>query len=165
MKEIQCSNCGKDANVVRGSYCFIESGLSWVTLQGIELIQCEHCGNEDPIIPRINDLMKTLVVATIAKPYRLTGEEVRFLRKYLRKTAAEMAQLLHVDKTTVSKWENEDDPIGEQSDRLLRVIAVALGDGLKEKIEEVIAMFPQIDSRPQKIGIEINPQDMSHQYT
>jgi transcriptional regulator with XRE-family HTH domain len=109
--------------------------------------------------------MKTLVVATIAKPYRLTGEEVRFLRKYLRKTAAEMAQLLHVDKTTVSKWENEDDPIGEQSDRLLRVIAVALGDGLKEKIEEVIAMFPQIDSRPQKIGIEINPQDMSHQYT
>lgn len=164
MNEIQCSNCGKKANAVRGSYCFIESGLSWVVLQGIELIQCEECGNEDPVIPRINDLMRALVIAIIAKPYRLTGEEVRFLRKYLRKTAAEVAQLLHVDKTTISKWENEEDPIGEQSDRLLRVITLALGDDLKTKMEEMIAMFPRIDSKPQKIGIEINPQDMSHQY-
>ncbi|HEX5876456.1 MAG TPA: hypothetical protein VFY60_17540 [Pyrinomonadaceae bacterium] len=164
MNEIQCSNCGKKANVVRGSYCFIESGLSWVTLQGIELIQCEHCGNEDPIIPRINDLMRALAVALIAKPYRLTGEEVRFLRKYMRKTAAELAQMLHVNKTTVSKWENNEDPIGDQSDRLLRVITVALGDGLLTKIEEVIAMFPHIDNTPQKIGIEIDPRDMSHQY-
>ena len=164
MNEIQCSNCEKKANVVRGSYCFIESGLSGVTLQGVELIQCEHCGNEDPIIPRINDLMRALVVALIAKPYRLTGEEVRFLRKYLRKTAAELAQLLHVNKTTVSKWENDEDPIGEQSERLLRVITVALGDGLIAKIEEVISMFPQIDSRPQKIGIEIDPCEMTHHY-
>ena len=164
MNEIQCSNCGKNANVVRGSYCFIESGLSWVTLHGIELIQCEHCGNEDPIIPRVNDLMRVLAVALIAKPYRLTGEEIRFLRKYMRKTAAEVAQLLHVDKSTISKWENDEDPIGEQSDRLFRVITVALGEGLKEKIEQVIAMFPHIDSKPQKIGIEIDPRSMSHQY-
>ena len=108
--------------------------------------------------------MRALAVALIAKPYRLTGEEVRFLRKYMRKTAAELAQMLHVNKTTVSKWENNEDPIGDQSDRLLRVITVALGDGLLAKIEEVIAMFPQIDNTSQKIGIEIDSRDMSHQY-
>jgi len=116
----ECSNCEKDAKVVRGSYAFKESGLPNVTLQGIELVRCKHCGSEDPIIPRMNDLMRSLMVAVICKPYQLRGEDIRFLRKYLRMTGAEFARLMDVDKTTLSKWENNDDKIGSQSDRLIR---------------------------------------------
>ena len=119
---------------------------------------------KNPHVPRINDLMRLLALAIIAKPYRLRGAEIRFLRKYLRKTGAEMARLLHVTKTTVSKWENDDDQIGEQSDRLLRVFALALGDGLEAKLKELIELFPRIESEPQEIGIEINPVAMSYQY-
>lgn len=164
MNEIQCNNCEGKAKIVRASYHFIESGLDNVVLHGIELIRCEECNTEDPVIPRINDLMRLLAVAIIGKPYRLRGDEIRFLRKYLRKTAAEMARLLHVSKTTISKWENDDDPIGEQSDRLLRVFALALGDGLEAKLKEMIEMFPRIESEAQEIGIEINPAAMSYQY-
>lgn len=163
-EKVQCSNCGKEAKVSRGSYYFIESGLDNVVLQGIELIRCEACDTEDPIIPRINDLMRLLAVAIIGKPYRLRGEEIRFLRKYLRKTGAEMARLLHVTKTTISKWENDDDQIGEQSDRLLRVYALALGEGLEAKLKEMIELFPRIESDAQEVGIEINPAAMSYQY-
>jgi DNA-binding transcriptional regulator YiaG len=164
MKKVQCSNCGTPAKIVRGSYHFIESGLDHVTLQGIELIQCAACENEDPIIPRVNDLMRLLAVAIVGKPYRLRGDEIRYLRKYLHKTGAEIAQLLHVNKTTVSKWENDDDPIGEQSDRLLRVYALALGEGLESKLKGMIEAFPRIESEPQQIGIEIHPTAMSFQY-
>jgi transcriptional regulator with XRE-family HTH domain len=108
--------------------------------------------------------MRLLAVAIIGKPYRLRGDEIRFLRKYLRKTGAEMARLLHVTKTTVSKWENDDDQIGEQSDRLLRVYALALGEGLEAKLKEMIELFPRIESEAQQIGIEINPSAMSYQY-
>ncbi len=76
----------------------------------------------------------------------------------------EFARLLDVDKTTLSKWENNDDLIGPQSDRLIRVLAVGLDEGLKKKIEEVIREFEHIHrSRRRVPTIQINPQKMSYQ--
>jgi DNA-binding transcriptional regulator YiaG len=49
-------------------------------------VLCPKCKSEDPIILNMNGLMRALARAVIEKPYRLTGEEVRFLRKYLRLT-------------------------------------------------------------------------------
>jgi len=169
MSKEKCSNCGKDAKVVRGSYEFSESGLSNVILQGIEIVRCKHCGNEDPIIPRVNDLMRALAIAVICKPYRLQGEDIRFLRKYLRMTGDEFARLMDVDKTTLSKWENNDDPVGSQSDRLIRLTVLGIGEGLQEKLAEVIrSVFPNIrrsrSKTPPRVGIEINPKDLTHQY-
>jgi len=167
--KVECGNCGQSAKVVRGSYAFKESGLSNVTLQGIELIRCGHCGNEDPIIPRVNDLMRLLTVAVICKPFQLRGEDIRFLRKYLRMTGAEFAHLMDVDKTTLSKWENNDDKVGSQSDRLIRLTVLSLGDGLREKLDEVIRqVFPNIRRTGAKtvprVGIEIDPKALTHQY-
>jgi len=161
---MECSNCGHEAKVERGSYQFAESGLSNVVLQGIELVRCDECGNEDPIIPRVNDLMRALALAVIGQPYRLRGEDVRFLRKYLKMTGVELSQLLHVDKTTLSKWETNDDKIGEQSDRLIRAVALALGDGLEEKLEEIIRRFPQISSSHQRVRINLDAQNLSYAY-
>ena len=64
---IRCSNCGAGARVVRGTYRFTESGLENVKLRGIDLIKCPKCKNVDPIIGRLNDLMRLLAVAVIAK--------------------------------------------------------------------------------------------------
>jgi putative zinc finger/helix-turn-helix YgiT family protein len=167
MKKETCSVCEKEARVIRGSYEFKESGLSGVTLQGIEIIACKHCKNEDPIIPRVNDLMRLLAVAVIAKPHRLVGEEVRFIRKYLGMTGDEFSRLLDIDKTSLSKWENNDDPVGATNDRLMRVMALALDPALREKLDEVIrTTFPQLSRKrqPKHVDIEINPADMSYQY-
>lgn len=140
----QCSNCGANARVVRGRYKFVESGLKNVELLGIDVIRCPKCKNVDPIIPNVNDLMRLLAVAVLSKPARLKGAEVRFLRKYLGMTGAEFSKLIHVDKGTLSKWENDEDPIGEQSDRLIRAVTLGLGDGLKERLESIIRMFGEI---------------------
>lgn len=164
VKKIECTNCGADARVVRGSYDFAESGLKRVRLQGIELIVCDHCGTVDPIIPRVNDLMRLLAVAVIAKPYRLTGDEIRFLRKYLRMTGDEFGRLLHINRTNLSKWENDEDRVGAQSDRLVRTIALGLGEGLKGKLEELIRKFPEIQDEPAAVRIDMDPRKMSYQY-
>jgi len=164
MKKAQCSACGGDAEIARGTWNFTQSGLKRVVLDGIEIIRCGNCGNEDPIIPRINDLMKVLAWAVIRKPYRLEGEEVRFLRKYLRMTQDEFSCLLHVDKTTLSKWENNEDPVGDQSDRLIRAIALALGEGLKRGQEEAVREFARIQDLRRPVGIEMNVETMSFHY-
>lgn len=164
MENIECTNCGADARVVRGSYDFVESGLKYVRLQDIELIVCDRCGNIDPIIPRVNDLMRTLAVAVIAKPYRLAGDEIRFLRKYLRMTGDEFARLIHINRTNLSKWENDEHKIGAQSDRLIRAIALSLGEGLKVKLEEVIRKFPEIQDEPAAVRIDVDTEKMSYKY-
>lgn len=164
VRRMACTNCGEDARVVRGSYDFAESGLKHVRLQGIELIVCDHCGNVDPIIPRVNDLMRMLAVAVIAKPYRLAGDEIRFLRKYLRMTGDEFSRLMHVNRTNLSKWENDDDKVGAQSDRLIRAITLSLGEGLKGKLEEVIRKFPEIQDEAVAVRIDIDTEKMSYRY-
>lgn len=160
----QCSACGADAEIARGSYSFRESGLRSVKLLNIDIIRCPRCGNEDPIIPRVNDLMRLLARAVIEKPYRLAGDDVRFLRKYLRMTQQEFAQLLHVDKTHVSKWENDEDQVGPQSDRLIRAVALALGEGLKDDQERVVRKFSAIRNRRKPVKIEMNAETMQFVY-
>ena len=168
MKETQrvteCSACGSPAKVVRGTYRFTESGLPSVVLQGVKLIRCGKCKNVDPIIPRVNHLMRALALAVVSKPYRLRGEDVRFLRKYLRMTNDEFARLIHVDKTNLSKWENNHDKIGPQSDRLIRVMAVWLGEGLKNELDGVIQAFPRIHETRSNVRIELDAAKGSYQY-
>ena len=163
MKTTECSACGAEAKVVRGSYSMAEVGLP-VVLHGIGIIRCKKCGNADPVIPRMNDLMRLLALAVVAKPYRLKGEEIRFLRKYLQMTQDEFSRFLDVDKTTLSKWENNDDRVGDQSDRLIRTLALALGEGLQDKLREVVEMFPKIRKSPKRTRIEIDAEKMSYEY-
>lgn len=164
MKKAECTACGATARAVRGAYRFTECGLRNVELQGVELVRCRKCGNEDVIIPRMNDLMRVLALAVVSRPSRLHGEDVRFLRKYLHMTQAEFAELIHIHKTNLSKWENDEDKIGEQSDRLIRAVVLGLGDGLKEKIEQVLRSFPQIQKRGKRGSIAIDSEDLSYSY-
>jgi YgiT-type zinc finger domain-containing protein len=164
-KEMECSNCGSMAKVTSGSYQFKECGLKNVVLVGIDRIVCTACGNVDPIIPQINELMGVLAVAIISQPYRLRGEDVRFLRKFIGKNGKEFCELLHVDRATLSKWENNEDPIGASNDRLVRAITLALGDGLEKRLEAVVKhVFPNIAEGTSPQEIEIDTDNMSYQY-
>jgi hypothetical protein len=88
-KQRVCRECGGKDNVVRKGHRFIESGLNNVFLKDIEVVVCSGC-NESPRIPNHDDLMRTLAVALVDKPYELAGDEVRFLRKYLGEQASRL---------------------------------------------------------------------------
>ena len=122
-------------------------------------------GDEQVVIPHLDELMRVLAFAVISQPYRLQGEDVRFLRKYLKMTQTELAELMDVDKTTLSKWENNDDRIGDQSDRLVRAVALALGDGLKERMEAIIrSSFPRIHNTKRRPRLECDAEKLSYSY-
>ena len=156
--------CGAPARVVRGRYPFAECGLRNVVLQGVEIARCGKCGNDDVVIPHLNDLMRALAFAVVSQPYRLQGEDVKFLRKYLNMTQAQLAELLDIHKTNLSKWENNEDKIGEQSDRLIRAVALALGVGLKERTEEVIRAFPKIHKSKKRPGLEMDLRSLTFSF-
>ena len=161
-----CDVCGGAAMIERRDYHFREVGLPRVVLLGIDVLHCEQCGDGGPIIPRLNDLMHTLALAVINQPARLAGAEVRFLRKYLGLSGAEFARLLSIDKTTLSKWENDADQAGEQSDRLIRAIVMLTSDELQARRPELVARLRQARKAKLKTNINVpaNAPRLTYQY-
>ena len=158
-----CSNCDKPARRLRRNYLFRESGLSNVVLKDVQVVTCEHCGNEDPIIPRLDELIRVLASATARKPRPLTGEDIRFLRKQMDMNGETFARHLGIDKTTLSKWENNQIAIGANSDRLIRAVALVFGPDSKTEIEKGIRNFAKIEER-EPVRIEIDVRDLVFTY-
>ncbi len=163
MKIAKCSNCGAETRTVRGHYDLDPMGIPAVVVN-MEMAECKQCGNVDPIIAHLDDLMRTVALAVVYNPSKLRGADVRFLRKYIGKTAEEFGKLLNVDKTTVSKWENDRDPVGDQSDRLIMLTVAALGDGFEEKLKAVVENLPQIGTSYRPMNIEVDLDKMSYVY-
>jgi putative transcriptional regulator len=121
----KCRLCGKGEMSTREeNYLYRESGLPNVVLVDVEVRRCSECGHHEVALPRVTELMRTIAHAVILKRARLSGVEVRFLRKYLGWSGADFARHVGVDPSTVSNWENDREPIGPSSDRLLRLMVV-----------------------------------------
>ena len=58
--------------------------------------------------------------------------------------------MLGINKSTLSKWENNEDPVGAQSDRLIRALTVCLSRDLKDSVEALREVFPRIDNKNSK---------------
>ena len=162
----QCSDCGSEALVERGTYRFRESGLDNVVLKGIEIIKCSACGNEEPILPNLDGLLRVIAVAIVTNRLPLTGAEVRYLRKYLGMSGDQFARILHTDKSTLSKWETGAVNIGSKSDLLIRSVALNLGRGLSDEAERVTRNFEHIDEEstaPPK-RIEVDSETLEYEY-
>ena len=119
----KCRQCGKAEMASRTeTYRYRESGLPNVVIEGVEVRRCPACGHHELVLPRVTELHRTIALAVIHKPARLSGPEVRFLRKYLGWSGVDFAEHAGVDPSTVSNWENDKNAIGPSSDRLLRLM-------------------------------------------
>ena len=136
-KQRVCRECGGNARIVRKDYRFSESGLSNVFLRGVEVQVCAKCKSESPRIPNHEDLMRTISVALIDKPFELAGDEVRFLRKYLGEGGIAFAQMLGIDRSHLSRVENGAMAISKQTDRLVRTLALVRDPALLDKLNRL----------------------------
>jgi len=105
----------------RENYLYKECGLSNVTLVGIEVNRCPACGENEAIIPRIEQLHRVIATTIARKMPGITPAEVRFLRKVLGWSGADFAAHMGVSPETVSRWENGAATMGAAAERLLRL--------------------------------------------
>lgn len=118
---MNCIVCGGEMGPpVRANVPY--QSLPGVTLCGVEVRECAECGEQETAIPRIDELDMLLARLVAKRPSRLTGPEVRFLRKVMGWSGRAFAKLIGVAPETVSRWENGHEPIGSMADRLLRVL-------------------------------------------
>jgi putative zinc finger/helix-turn-helix YgiT family protein len=152
----KCRNCGKDEMTARAeTYLYAESGLPNVVLVGVEVRRCPSCGHHELVLPRVTELHRTIAHAVIHKPTRLSGAEVRYLRKYLGWSGADFAGHVGVDPSTVSNWETDKDPIGTSSDRLLRLMVVHGAPVQEYSLDELVKIE---DKRTPPIEVRVAPK-------
>jgi putative zinc finger/helix-turn-helix YgiT family protein len=147
-KNHECTNCGAAVTPGRRSCRYVESGLPNVILQGIEVADCPKCGNSDVMIPRVAKIHRAIAQALANSPARLTGPQLRFLRKHLGLSGEQLGSYLHTDRTKVSKWENGEDRIGPSTDRLIRLLAASLDSELRPGVFAVAEHLPRISDKP-----------------
>jgi len=156
-----CRACAGEMQLVRQDYHFKESGLDNVLLKSIDVLVCQQCGSIVPRIPRLNDLMRTIVVAMIAKPSELEGTEVRFLRKFMDETIEQFAGKLGINRSHLSRIENGSLSISKQTDRLVRTLVMVHKPELLEKLarlgrtEAVLKQLGEIQPQPQRMRIDV----------
>jgi len=85
-------------------------------------------------VERLHDLIFQKI---LMKANPLRGEELRFLRKSLGVRSFQFAKMLNVHPTTLSKWENGDQTIGEAYDKLIRYsVVLTVTNHAKQQVEE-----------------------------
>lgn len=75
-------------------------------------------------IPDAEELAAAVALALCFMPARLTGAEVRFLRRVMGMTGQELATAVEMDPATLSRWETGKQDIGAWADKAVRMAAV-----------------------------------------
>src|SRR5579864_1809887 len=84
-------------------YHFTESGLSNVYLVGVRYSVCSLCGTTTVAFKDFIGLMEHLKQAVIESVEPLTPDQIRFLRRMLRKSSRDFAKLVGVTPEQVSR--------------------------------------------------------------
>lgn len=149
---MNCMQCQHEMDTRKEDFEYGDAGLPGITLVDVEVSRCPHCGEYEVAIPNTEELHRVLAFAMASQKARLSGAEVRFLRKYLGYSGRDFAATIGVDPATVSRWEHEKEPIGPTADRLLRLMAMRQNP-IAEYPTERLAQVAQ--TRPRSLVLRV----------
>ncbi len=117
---MKCWKCNSEMETERENARY--DALPTVMLVDVPVHECRHCGERQTEIPNLEGLNEVLAKHLVELDRHFTGQEVRFLRKYLNKSGRELAETMGVQPETVSRWQNGKATMNEQAERLLRML-------------------------------------------
>jgi len=149
-----CHECNSNMKESQEVYHYTESGLDNVYLGNICMHRCK-CGESFPSIHNIIELNTVIGREIVKKPTSLDGREIVFLRKNVGLNAKTFADYLGIDKSTLSRWENNQQIIAKSNDRFIRLIYATLKGLPGEDIDNLLKEAAK-DFNKSKYGEKIN---------
>ena len=129
---------------MKGCYHYLESGLRSVWLKNGYTTKRDPDYGELVSIHDVDGLHRALG-RTLANKPRLSGSEVRFLRKEMGLSQRGLGDLLGVGDQAVALWE-KNGRVPKTADRMLRLVYLEHVDG-KTPIVETIRRINDLDER------------------
>lgn len=124
----RCSECRKGLlqKTIKPEHEEDLGGIVVRLLNSVQLYKCTNCDYEEVVIPDLEGLAKAVALIRALNPVRLSGSELKFIRKTLDMTQKEFAEKMDLAPETLSRWENNHPGTGEYSEKLLRHNVCAL---------------------------------------
>jgi len=139
-------------------YQYKVCGLDNVWIAGVEPIT-DDAGEIVYSIDNYSGLHQAIARAIVWNRAGMSGKELRFLRTELRMTQDELAQLLHKEALSVSRWERGECPIDPNAETVIRMYAI---EKLKlGKIKDIAELSKLSISGTQSAAIMIDGKDPS----
>ncbi len=95
-------------------------GVVVKVLNAVQVLRCAKCETEMVAIPDMNGLGRATAISRAMNPVRLSGREVKFLRRVLDMTQVEFAKAMDLAPESVSRWETDARGIGGACEKLVR---------------------------------------------
>lgn len=161
----RCHVCGGKVRVKRVPE-FRDDAL--LGLPGVVLVDsvdewtCEACGEGGITIPNLEGLTAAIVTHRVMDPRKLAGGEIRFIRGAMGMESGELAIDIGVRRETLSRWENQKEPIGPASEKLLRMLALYRfgkdAPGVERDEEQALRMkIRAVEAHKKPIGFQLLP--------
>lgn len=96
-----------------------------------------------------DELLHVIALSLIQRRPMLTGREVRFLRRRMDMTQAELAKVLRTDVQTVARWEKGQSKLSGPADELMRLVyLLETGEDIDDEFLEQITDLDAGDTLP-----------------
>ena len=159
----KCYQCGssKIETSVSGTHHYKECGLDDVYLVGIKQHRCKKCGEVFTEFPMVKRIHRLIGERLCQKDNVLSGKEVTFLRKEMRKNGKEFAMMLRTSASHLSRIEHDQKELSGTLDMLVRVLySIYVREGEEVCIgtlDQVAARKPSKHKESRKM--EFTPSD------
>ena len=158
-----CRHCGGKLKIVPGEWRFDSRRVLNVLIVNGRVVKCVSCGATLPMVERHKELDRTIGEALLAKPGRLAGPELRFLRRHVRMRQADLCGYLGTDQGTVSKWETGEQPIALRTDLLVRYVVAVRDEKFRERLDRLAEQFKEIRDLPE-VQIEVDYENGTYRH-
>lgn len=136
-------------------YRYSECGLNHVFIEGLTVV-VDDAGEKVHSIPNLPSLHRAIAKSIIMQKSGLSGKELRFLRTEMGLSQAEMAEVFHVTRATVNRWERDKGEIDSNAQVVIRLLAaerlgitleVSVGEMAKRSVSSADTSPIRIDGR------------------
>lgn len=104
-------------------YRYKECGLDNVIIEGVSFLHDDK-GESVIRIPNVNGLHRAIAFGIVRRHSMMSGKEMRFLRSEMGMTQAELAEMIHREPLTISRWERGETDIDANAETLIRLHAI-----------------------------------------
>jgi putative transcriptional regulator len=141
-------------------YHYLESGLPnvWLANGYREVATPEGTG---VAIHDVEGLHRAIAQALVEGKPTLSGAEVRFIRKLLQLTQAELGMLLGVGEQTVRNWESAA-AVPAQADRGMRLVFRDMTRRVSQSLPDLIEHVASEHQWPAEISFRCEPSANDH---